>query len=613
MPCRTRAGAASLSAMAIDITLQESRLTALRAALGEQGLDGFLVPRGDEHRGEYVPPSAERLKWLTGFTGSAGQAVILAEKAALFVDGRYSLQAGKETSTRLYEILQTPEHTAEGYLEAALKPGQVLGFDPWLHSLAERRRLQALTSRQGARLKAVEQNPLDRIWSDRPAPPLVPASPHPLEFAGETSLAKRERLSAELKAQACDAAVLSLPDSICWLLNLRGGDVARTPFVLSFAILHASGAVDWFVAPAKVTDEVKASLDAGVTIAAPEAFAEALAGLKRSRVLLDPHSIPAWVAARLEAAEASLVEGEDPCQAPKAAKNETECQGSRNAHQRDGAALTRFLAWFARESAARPLHELECSDRLEGFRREANRFRDLSFDTIAGSGANGAVVHYRVTPESDRAIEPGELMVLDSGGQYLDGTTDVTRTLVVGSPAAEERDRYTRVLQGHIALARVRFPKGTSGSQLDALARRPLWAVGLDYDHGTGHGVGSYLSVHEGPQRISKVPNRVALEPGMIVSNEPGYYKAGAYGIRIENLVLVVESPQEAGEERPMLAFETLTLAPLERRLIETALLSAEEIAWVDAYHARVLSELGPAMAPEDLAYLKQACRPLEA
>ncbi len=597
--------------MTPDFPTQESRLSDLRQALAKEGLDAFLVPRVDEHRGEYVPPSAERLQWLTGFAGSAGQAVVLADKAALFVDGRYTLQAANEASEALYEIRQIPEATVDAFLEAELSAGQTLGFDPWLHSLAERRRLEALAARCGAGLRAVEKNPLDSIWTDRPAPPRAPAEPHPLTFAGEKSLAKRERLGAKLKEQGADASILSLPDSIAWLLNVRGADVARTPFVLSFAILSQEGDVSWFVAPEKVSPNLKAALDAGITLQQPDALAGALAALNGKRVLVEATSIPAWIATALEEAGATLIEGEDPCQAPKAAKNETEQEGARNAHKRDGIALTRFLAWFAQESDQRPLKELECSDRLEAFRRETNQLRDLSFDTIAGSGANGAIVHYRVSPASDRSIAAGELMVLDSGGQYLDGTTDVTRTLVVGNPAEEERDRFTRVLKGHIALATARFPPGTSGSQLDVLARRPLWAVGLDYDHGTGHGVGSYLSVHEGPQRISKVPNRVALEPGMIVSNEPGYYKAGAYGIRIENLVMVVESAAEEGEERPMLAFETLTLAPLERKLIETSLLTQEEIIWVDDYHARVLEEVGSSLEGKDLAFLQQACAPL--
>ncbi len=610
--CHSVAFAVSLLVMPLDFSAQSGRIDALRKALQREGIDAFLVPRVDEHRGEYVPPGAERLQWLTGFSGSAGQAVILADKAALFVDGRYTLQASKEASGALYDILQTPEHTAEGYLEAALGDGQALGYDPWLHSLAERRRLQALTQRCGARLVALTENPLDRVWSDRPAPPRAPANPHPLEFAGEDSLSKRRRLAVGLESRGCAAVVLSLPDSIAWLLNVRGQDVARTPFVLSFAILRRSGDVDWFVHKDKITTAVTETLDEGVQVRSPETLGAALDELGGSKVLLEASSIPAWIAARLESAGAELLEGDDPCQAPKAAKNEAEQQGARNAHKRDGAALTRFLAWFHRESSQGAVQELSCSNHLEALRRQNNHFRDLSFDTIAGSGPNGAIVHYRVTEESDRTIGSGELMVLDSGGQYLDGTTDVTRTLVVGTPGAEERDRYTRVLQGHIALASVRFPPGTSGSQLDVLARRPLWSAGLDYDHGTGHGVGSFLSVHEGPQRISKLPNRVALEPGMIVSNEPGYYKTGAYGIRIENLVMVIESPAEEGEERPMLAFETLTLAPLERRLIETALLSAEEIAWVDGYHARVQETLGAALEGEDRAFLEEACRPLD-
>ncbi|GAB5468741.1 MAG: aminopeptidase P family protein [Rhodospirillales bacterium] len=606
-PVRT----ASLIAMNTPRLSTEDRLAALRTELKNAGLDAFLVPRGDAHRGEYVPAHDDRLRWLTGFSGSAGQAVVLADRAALFVDGRYTLQAAKEAPTTLYEILQIPGETSESYLERHLKAGQALGYDPWLHSLAEQRKLARLAERCGARLVALGDNPVDAVWPDQPPPPLAPARPQDLAFAGEPCSAKRQRLAEALRKRGTDAAVLSLPDSIAWLLNLRGGDVARTPFVLSFALLHADARVSWFVAPEKVTEEVATSLDAEVTAAAPEAFGPALDALASSTVLLDPASAPAWVAARLEAAGASLVEGEDPCQEPKATKNEAERQGTRSAHQRDGIALTRFLAWFDREAKPGVLSELACSDRLEDFRREGNLFMEPSFDTIAGSGPHGAVVHYRVTPESDRTLQAGELMVLDSGGQYLDGTTDVTRTLLVGEAPAEERDRYTRVLQGHIALATVRFPKGTSGTQLDVLARQPLWAVGLDYDHGTGHGVGSYLSVHEGPQRISKHPSQVALLPGMILSNEPGYYKADAYGIRIENLVLVVESPAGPGEERPMLAFETLTLAPLERRLIETDLLSAAEIAWVDAYHARVLAEIGPALEGRDRAFLEAACKPL--
>ncbi|MEO1193800.1 MAG: aminopeptidase P family protein [Pseudomonadota bacterium] len=586
------------------------RLAALRGQLKTAGLDAFLVPRGDAHRGEYVPPQADRLRWLTGFSGSAGQAVVLAERAALFVDGRYTLQAAAEAPGDLYQILQIPGEDPERYLESHLKAGQALGFDPWLHSLTERRRLERLTERLGARLVALEENALDAVWHDQPPPPLAPARPQELAFAGESSLDKRQRLARDLKSKGAAAAVLSLPDSIAWLLNLRGGDVPRTPFVLSFALLKADGSVAWFVAPEKITAATAESLDAGVEAAAPEAFGPALDGLAGETVVVDPATVPAWVAARLQEAGATLLEGEDPCQLPKAKKNKVEQQGTRAAHHRDGVALTRFLAWFDREAKPGAVSELACSDHLEGLRREGNLFQELSFDTIAGSGPHGAVVHYRVTPESDRHLQDGDLMVLDSGGQYLDGTTDVTRTLVVGEPPAEARSRYTLVLKGHIALAEARFPAGTSGAQLDALARHPLWMAGLDYDHGTGHGVGSYLSVHEGPQRISKQPSRVALEAGMILSNEPGYYKQEAYGIRIENLVLVVEDKQP-GDERSMLAFETLTLAPLERRLIDASLLSAGEIAWVDAYHARVLAEIGPALDEGDRAFLEAACAPL--
>ncbi len=589
------------------------RLASLRRSLAQNDVAAFLVPRGDEHRGEYVPPHAARLEWLTGFSGSAGQAVILRDRAALFVDGRYTLQAAQEVPGDLYDVLQIPGEDAEAYLGEHLAEGQALGYDPWLHSLAERRRLARVAEKAGARLVELNANPIDSVWEDQPPPPLVAARPHPLAFAGKESLEKRRELGERMRQEKQRAAVLSLPDSIAWLLNVRGGDVDRTPFVLSFAILHDDGRVAWFVAPEKVTPEVEDALDPGVTCHVPDAFGAALDDLSGRSVLVDPASIPAWVAGRLEAAGADLVEGEDPCQAPKACKNETEREGTRSAHKRDGQALTRFLAWFAGESVTGEMRELACSDRLESFRRQGNHFMDLSFDTIAGSGPHGAVVHYRVTPESDRAMQSGELMVLDSGGQYLDGTTDVTRTLVIGEPGAEERDRYTRVLQGHIALATARFPDGTSGSQLDAFARRPLWAAGLDYDHGTGHGVGSFLSVHEGPQRISKLPNRVGLKPGMIVSNEPGYYKNGAYGIRIENLVLVVETEAVEGEERPMLGFETLTLAPLERRLIDRDLLNAEEIAWVDAYHARVLAEIGPSLDEGERTFLEEACRPLDA
>ena len=587
-----------------------ARLALLRRRLAEDGLAGLVIPRGDEHQGEYVPARAERLAWLTGFTGSAGEAVVLGDRAAIFVDGRYTEQARDQVDPTLFERRDLIDEPPEDYIKKHLAKGGRLAIDPWLFSKERAQRLARAAEAAGGSLVPVEPSPLDAVWEDQPAAPAEPIKPHPLEFAGESSAAKRARIGKALAGLGAAATVLTLPDSIAWLLNVRGSDVQRNPFPLSFAILDSDGRVSWFVSPKKLGPAVRESLDPEVETRTPEDFAAALDALAGKRVLLDPAKAPLWLFERLKAAGATVIEGDDPCQLPKAAKNRVEQEGARNAHRRDGLAVTRFLSWFAK-AAPTGITESACARRLEEFRREGNLFQDLSFDTITGSGANGALPHYRVTEQSDRVLQPGDLMVLDSGAQYLDGTTDITRTLVVGKPAAEERDRYTRVLQGHIALATTRFPKGTNGSQLDAIARRPLWLAGLDYDHGTGHGVGSYLSAHEGPQRISKALNRVALLPGMILSNEPGYYKAGRYGIRIENLVLVVETPAAVGEDRPMLGFETLTLVPIEKRLIEPRLLSDDEIAWLDAYHARVEAELGARLQGEERAFLAEACKPL--
>ena len=589
---------------------QAARLALLRQRLAKDGLAGLVIPRGDEHQGEYVPARAERLAWLTGFTGSAGEAIVLADRAAVFVDGRYTEQARDQLDPALFEHRHISDQPEEEYIKAYLPKGGKLAIDPWLFSRDQAQRLARAAEAAGGSLVPVEPSPLDAVWQDQPAAPTQPIKPHPIEFAGEASAAKRARIGKALGEAGADAAVLTLPDSIAWLLNVRGSDVQRNPFPLSFAIVRRDGGVTWFVSPQKLGPAVRESLDGAVETKAPEAFPAALDGLKGKRVLLDPATGPLWLFERVKAADATVIEGADPCQLPKAAKNPVEQEGARNAHRRDGVAVTRFLSWFAK-AAPNGVSESQCAVELEGFRRQGNLFQDLSFDTITGSGANGALPHYRVTEASDRVLRQGDLMVLDSGGQYLDGTTDITRTLVVGKAPAEERDRYTRVLQGHIALATTRFPRGTTGSHLDAIARRPLWLAGLDYDHGTGHGVGSYLSVHEGPQRISKALNRVALLPGMILSNEPGYYKAGRYGIRIENLVLVVETPAAVGEDRPMLGFETLTMAPIEKRLIEPRLLSDDEIAWLDAYHARVEAALGPSLEGEDRAFLAEACKPL--
>lgn len=598
---------------------EPKRLAALRAELGRRGLHGFVVPRADAHLGEYVPAYAQRLAWLTGFTGSAGTAVVLADKAAIFVDGRYTLQVREEVDGELYAFCHLTEITPEAWIESTLGKGETLGLDPWLHSETQSNRLRAAAEAAGGSLMATDDNPIDAIWSDQPAPPLAPIGAHPLDVAGRSSVDKRSDIAASLRRKGVAAAILTQPDSIAWLLNVRGDDVPHTPLPLSFAILRDDGAVDWFVAPEKITPDLPPHLGNGVSPRAPDAFAAALAdlGAAGARVTADADASPAWLFARLREAGATIVTGADPCQLPKARKNPVELAGARAAHARDGLALTRFLAWLDGETAARAgkgkqgLSEIEAAERLQAFRRESELLRDLSFTTISGSGPNGAIVHYRVTEESDRRLRSGDLYLVDSGGQYRDGTTDVTRTVAIGDPSEEMRDRFTRVLKGHIALAIARFPPGTTGSQLDSLARYHLWQVGLDYDHGTGHGVGSYLGVHEGPQRIAKVPSRVALEPGMIVSNEPGYYKPGAYGIRIENLVVVVESLAQPGDEREMLAFETLTLAPLDLRLVEPALLAPAELAWLNTYHARVCAALEPGLDAAEAAWLKKATRPL--
>ena len=587
------------------------RLADLRCELTRRGWDGFVVPRSDEHQGEYVPPRAERLAWLTGFTGSAGLAAVIGEKAAIFVDGRYTLQVRGEVDSALFVPRHLSEEPLSGWIAKELPKGAKFAYDPWLYSENQATALKEAVVAAGGTLVAAQDNPLDAVWADQPPPPLAPVLPHAVRYAGRSSQEKRADLAEGLQQRGVQAVVLSLPDSIAWLLNVRGGDVPCTPLPLSFALLHDDGQVSWFVAPEKLSGGLMEQLDNGVSCQLPGDFTDALDGLAGKRVSLDPASAPALLFQRLAAAGAEVVKGTDPCQLPKAMKNPVELAGTRAAHRRDGAALTRFLAWLDREVSHRAeaggLSEREAADTLAAFRREDPLFRDFSFETIAGSGPNGAIVHYRVSPESNRNLGLGELFLCDSGGQYLDGTTDVTRTVAIGTPTAEMRRRFTLVLKGHIALARARFPEGTSGSQLDAFARHALWQEGLDYDHGTGHGVGSYLGVHEGPQRISKLPQAVALKAGMIVSNEPGYYKTGAYGIRIENLVAVIKSDRGEGEERPMLKFETLTLAPIDRRLIEKDLLSGAEEAWLNAYHAGVLAAHADVVDDETKIWLEAA------
>jgi Xaa-Pro aminopeptidase len=589
------------------------KLARLRAELERQAIAGFIVPRADEHQGEYVPASAARLGWLTGFTGSAGVAIVLRDKAAVFADGRYTLQAKVQVDGALYERRHLIEQPATDWIAANLKVGETLGYDPWLLTPGEVERYRAACTRAGGKLAPLAANPVDAIWQDRPAPPTAPVVPHPLEFAGRSSDDKRRELAQHLIADKLDAAVLTAPDSIAWLLNIRGGDVEYSPLPLSFAILHADASVDLFIDRRKSSPELARHLGHQTRHSEPAELGKALADLGRhkKRVLADSATAASWIFDRLTEAGATIQRGTDPCQLPKACKNAIELEGTRRAHRRDGTALTRFLAWLAREAPDGVLSEIAVSDWLEHFRATGEHFKGLSFPTISGAGANGAIVHYRASRESERRLEPGTLYLVDSGAQYLDGTTDVTRTVAIGTPSSEMRDRFTRVLKGHIALASCRFPQGTTGSQLDALARTPLWDAGLDYDHGTGHGVGSYLGVHEGPQRISKTPNAQPLLPGMIVSDEPGYYKTGAYGIRIENLVAVIPVDGTGPNGKAMLGFETLTLAPFDRALIEPALLSRTEGAWIDAYHARVRAELTPLVDQETTAWLAAATRPL--
>jgi len=586
----------------------------IRAEMARQGLDAFLIPHEDEHGNEYLPAANDRLAWATGFTGSAGAAAITAEDAAIFVDGRYTLQVRAQVNTDLFEVRDFIEGGVPAWLERPALRGRTVGYDPRLHSADALGHLRAAAARAGVRLQPVADNPVDLAWAQaRPPQPQAPVVPHPLEFAGEDSAAKRARVGASVAAAGADAAILTAPAAIAWLFNIRGGDVIRAPLPLGQAVLRADGAADLFLDPAKVTPGLPAWLGNQVSLRTPAEIPEALAALKGQRVLIDPAQSSSWWFDQLERSHATVVRGQDPTALPRARKNAVEIEGARRAHRRDGAAFARFLHWLATEAQTTLPDELEIVGKLEAFREATGALKDLSFDTIAGAGPNGAIVHYRPTRRTARRIAPSELLLVDSGGQYQDGTTDITRTVAGGRPTPEQRERYTLVLKGHIAVSHVRFPAGTTGHQLDVLARAPLWARGLDYDHGTGHGVGSYLSVHEGPQRLAKQVNTVALQPGMIVSNEPGYYRAGAYGIRIENLQVVTEAAPVPGGERPMHGFEILTLAPLDRSLIDPALLDPADRAWVDTYHARVLAELAPELEGEVRGWLETACAPLPA
>ncbi len=588
------------------------RLPALRAELARRGLDGFIVPHGDEHQSEFIPAASARLAWLTGFTGSAGAAVVLREKAAVFVDGRYTLQVRDQVDTAAYATLHVIETPPADWIAANLPEGAKLGLDPWLHGAEAVERFRAAAGKAKATLHLVESNPVDAIWPDRPARPLAPVVPHPVRYAGETHEAKRQRLADGLSVDGVDAAVLSQPDSLAWLLNIRGGDVAHTPLPLGFGILHADGRVGLFCDPRKILPETREHLGNGVSIEPVESFGGALDALGEAKatVLADRQGTPAWIMNRLEAAGATCKAGADPCVAPRAAKNETELAGARAAHIRDAAAMTRFLDWIDRVGPSGQVGEIEAAERLLTFRKELADFRDQSFPTISGFGANGAIVHYHATSQTERKLAPGSLYLCDSGAQFPDGTTDITRTVTVGEPTPAMRRAFTRVLQGHIGLAAARFPEGTTGAQLDALARAPLWQDGLDFDHGTGHGVGSYLGVHEGPQRVAK-SGTVALVPGMIVSNEPGYYETGQFGIRTENLLVVRAAENQPEGARKFLEFEVLTFAPIDRRLIDVSLLTQRERDWLNTYHATVRDLVLGQVDGDTRAWLEQATAPV--
>lgn len=595
----------------------EARLDALRKQLVNDGLDGFVIPICDEHMSEYVGAYARRLEWLTGFGGSAGTAVVLRDQAAMFVDGRYTLQVREQVDGRHYSYHQVPAATIPGWLGAQAPAGARIGYDPWLHTRAFADGVARALAPSGATLVPVAANPVDAIWQDRPAPSAAIALPHDEAFAGQGAAAKRADIAVWLRDKGCDAVVIAALDSIAWLFNIRGSDVDRTPVALSFALVRADGSAELFIAPEKVTPELIAHLGEAVQVRPRDGFVAALQGLSGQRVAVDPERSVAAIFQALEAGAAQIVTLTDPTLLPKAVKNPVELSGHRAAQARDGVAVSRFLRWLEHAGPAGTETELSAAARLEEERRATNLLVDLSFDTISGAGPNAAIPHYRVDEASNRPIAPGSIYLVDSGGQYRDGTTDITRTVWIGpdAPHDEVRDRFTRVLKGHIALARATFPKGTNGAQLDVLARQFLWAAGVDYAHGTGHGVGSFLSVHEGPQRIAKAQGGQAgtaqeLVPGMILSNEPGYYKAGDFGIRIENLILVVER-EIPGGEGTWYGFDTLTFVPLDRRLIDLVLLDATERAWVDDYHAQVHAVLAPQLTGEERAWLDAACAPL--
>ncbi|GAB4521449.1 MAG: aminopeptidase P family protein [Roseibium sp.] len=582
----------------------------LRAELARRGLDGFLVPRADAHQGEYVPPHDCRLQWLTGFTGSAGMAAVLADEAAIFVDGRYTIQVRDQVDMAVFPARHLINEPVTDWLAAHLKPGQKLGIDAMLHTVREVRKLRDVCEEAGAELVTLQDNPVDSVWEDRPAPPLGEVALYPVALAGREASDKIVEIQDALKSRKADACVLTQPDSIAWLFNIRGSDVSHTPLPLSFATVPAEGRPSLYIDGRKLSNSVRDALADMTDLSEPGSFLPGLTALGRTgaRVLIDPALAGIGIADAITDAGGKLVEAQDPVLLPKAVKNETELRGARAAHIRDAAAYVNFLAWFDEVAPGGELDEIGAAEKLEEFRRATGVLKDISFDTISGAGSNGAICHYRVSRSSNLKIPLGKPFLIDSGAQYEDGTTDITRTIAVGEVSADMKRHYTLVLKGHIAISTAKFPEGTTGAQLDTLARIDLWKAGLDFDHGTGHGVGAYLSVHEGPQRIAKTGS-VPLKPGMILSNEPGYYPAGEYGIRIENLEVVTEAREITGGERAMLGFETITLVPMDLRLIEAGLLTEAERDWLNRYHERVRSEIGPLVGARERIWLEQATK----
>lgn len=599
-----------------DPAVGKPRVAMLRQWLAENGLDGFMVPRADEHQGEYVADRSARLKWLTGFSGSAGVAIILRDRAFIFVDGRYTLQVRGEVDLSIFTVESLVDNPPASWINDNLGKGARLGFDPWLHTIGEVKALKASAEQSGATLVPLDRNPIDIIWKDQPEPPRAPVELHPIAFAGELAKDKLARLAGAIEKESATHAVLTDPSSIAWAFNIRGGDVAHTPLALGFAILAADGKHQLFMDPRKFSRQVAAYLTQLADLHDPGEFEAAIAGLADdgARIALDPVLAAEKLKMLVEDNGGKVVSAADPARIPRATKNQAEIAGSRAAHRRDGAAVAKLLCWLDRQEPGN-LDEIDVVTRLEEVRRQTGEetqmpLRDVSFDTISGAGPNGAIMHYRVSRATSRKLQSGELFLLDSGGQYQDGTTDITRTVPIGQPTEEMRERFTLVLKGMIGISMLRFPAGTRGSEIDAVARMALWKHGCDFAHGTGHGVGSYLAVHEGPQRIARTGTEKLLG-GMMLSNEPGYYKEGAYGIRIENLILVTPAEQIEGGDIAVHGLETLTLAPIDKRLIRTDLLTRDELHWLDQYHARVLAEIGPMVDGETLAWLEKATAPL--